>query len=62
MGSDHWPLHEAGISAVTVHSADYRSMNTLRDTVDRIDRDVLQRIAQCVYRMVRDLASAETLE
>ncbi|MFB3067254.1 MAG: M28 family peptidase, partial [Planctomycetota bacterium] len=62
LGSDHWPLHEAGIPAVTVYSADYRSMNTLRDTVDRIDRDVLQRIAQCVYRMVLDLATAEDLK
>ncbi|MFQ5844426.1 MAG: M28 family metallopeptidase, partial [Planctomycetota bacterium] len=62
LGSDHWPLHRAGIPAVTVYSADYKSMNTSADTVDRIDLEAVRRIAGVVYRMVRSLAAARTLE
>lgn len=61
-GSDHWPLHRAGIPAVTVFSCDYRSMNTLRDTLDRVEIAEVRRIAQAVYRMVRGLAEAESPE
>lgn len=61
-GSDHWPLHEAGIPAITVWSADYRSMNTLRDTLDRVDAGMVRRVGQSVYRMVRAMAEEDTLE
>jgi len=56
-GSDHWPLHEAGIPAVSIFAADYRAMNTLRDKTERVDMATLRRIANTVYRTVRDLAS-----
>ena len=55
-GSDHWPLHKAGIPAVTVWSADYREMNTPQDTLDKVDIATVREIAHSVYRMVRDLA------
>ncbi len=58
-GSDHWPLHKIGVPAVTIYSADYRAMNTARDTVDRVDVGSMRRIALAVHRMVRDLAMAE---
>ena len=55
-GSDHWPLHEAGIPAVTVFSANYRAMNGPLDTVDKVDVGTLRNVAHAVYRMVRRLA------
>ncbi|MFQ5634459.1 MAG: M28 family metallopeptidase [Gammaproteobacteria bacterium] len=55
-GSDHWPLHRAGIPAVSVFSADYRAMNTPRDTLDKVDVAHLRKLARVVYRMVRELA------
>ncbi|MEE8107302.1 MAG: M28 family peptidase [Planctomycetota bacterium] len=60
-GSDHWPLHEAGIPAVTIYTAGYRIMNTPLDTIDRVDMETLRRTARLTYRMIRDLATAETL-
>ena len=56
-GSDHWPLHQAGIAAVTVFSADYRAMNTLDDRLARVDVAHLRELAKVVYRMVRGLAA-----
>ncbi len=56
-GSDHWPLHESGIPAVTVYNAHYRTMNTARDTLERIDVGNVRRVASAVYRTVRRLAS-----
>jgi len=61
-GSDHWPLHEAGIPAVTIYSAGYRIMNTPKDTIDRVDMETLRRTARMTYRMIRELATAETLD
>jgi hypothetical protein len=55
--SDHWPLHLAGIPAVTIFSADPRAMDGPLDTVDLVDVDTMRRVARVVYRMVRDLAS-----
>ena len=52
-GSDHWPLHQAGIPAVTVFSADYRAMNTAGDTLPRVDVGHLRELGKVVYRMVR---------
>lgn len=58
-GSDHWPLHERGIAAVSIWSANYRSMNTLDDTVDRVDIGTLRKIVNITHRMVLDLATRE---
>ncbi|MHC4819219.1 MAG: M28 family peptidase, partial [Planctomycetota bacterium] len=55
--SDHWPLHLAGIPAVTIFGADPRAMDGPLDTVDLVDVDTMRRVARVVYRMVRDLAS-----
>jgi len=56
-GSDHWPLHEAGVPAVTVFNAHYRTMNTARDTLDKVDLGNLRKVASAVYRTVRRLAT-----
>jgi len=56
LGSDHWPLHEAGVPAVTLFGTDYRAMNTLRDTVAKVDVAMLRDVAKSVYRVVRELA------
>jgi hypothetical protein len=56
-GSDHWPLHQAGIPAITVFSADLRTMDGPLDTVDLVDVETMRKVAKVVYRMVRDLAS-----
>lgn len=61
-GSDHWPLHSIGVPAVTVFNADYRAMNTARDTVAAIDAELQRATARAVLALVRDLATAETLE
>ena len=61
-GSDHWPLHEAGIPAVTVYCADYRAMNTLLDSSELVDMELVRETARLVYRMVRELATAESLD
>ena len=61
-GSDHWPLHQAGIPAVTVYCADYRAMNTLLDSSELVDMELVRETARLVYRMVRELATAETLD
>jgi hypothetical protein len=55
-GSDHWPLHEAGVPAVTLYGTDYRAMNSARDTLDKVDVSMLRRVARAVYRTVRELA------
>ena len=56
-GSDHWPLHEAGVPAVTVYNANYRSMNTLRDRLAAVDVGLVRQTAKVVLRMVRELAT-----
>ena len=56
-GSDHWPLHERGIPAVSIWSANYRSMNTAADTLDRVDIGTLRKLVNIAHRMVLDLAS-----
>jgi len=55
--SDHWPLHQAGIPAVTIFSADPRAIDGPFDTVDLVDVDTMRRVARVVYRMVRELAT-----
>ncbi|MHC4974657.1 MAG: M28 family peptidase [Planctomycetota bacterium] len=55
--SDHWPLHQAGIPAVTIFSADPRAVDGPFDTVDLVDVETMRRVGRTVYRMVRDLAS-----
>jgi len=55
--SDHWPLHQAGIPAVTILSADPRALDGPLDTVDLVDVETMRRVAKVVYRMVRDLAA-----
>jgi len=54
-GSDHWPLHEAGIPAITLYGTDYRAMNGPRDTLDKVDVGMLRKVARAVYRSVREL-------
>jgi len=61
-GSDHWPLHRIGVPAVTVFSADYRAMNTSRDTIAAIDAELVRATARAALAFVRSLATAETLE
>jgi len=56
LGSDHWPLHEAGVPAITLFGTDYRAMNTLADTRDKVDVGMLRDVAKAVYRTVRELA------
>jgi len=55
-GSDHWPLHEAGIPAITLFGTDYRGMNGPSDTLDKVDVGMLRKVARAVYRSVRELA------
>jgi len=55
-GSDHWPLHEKDIPAVTVYCANYRTMNGLEDTLDKVDVGTVRKVAHTVYRFVLDLA------
>ena len=55
--SDHWPLHQAGIPAVTIFGADPRARDGPLDTVDLVDVETMRRVASAVYHMVRDLAS-----
>jgi len=54
-GSDHWPLHEAGIPAVTLFGTDYRGMNGPLDTLDKVDVGMLRKTARAVYRSIREL-------
>jgi len=54
-GSDHWPLHEAGIPAITLFGTDYRGMNGPLDTLDKVDVGMLRKVARAVYRSVREL-------
>jgi len=56
-GSDHWPLFKAGVPAVSVFSADYRAMNSLRDNRAHVDIGVLRETVAVVYRMVKELAT-----
>ncbi|MHC4940578.1 MAG: M28 family peptidase [Planctomycetota bacterium] len=56
LGSDHWPLHVAGVPAVTLFGTDYRAMNTLADTLDKVDVEMLRDLAKAVYRTVRGMA------
>jgi Zn-dependent M28 family amino/carboxypeptidase len=55
-GSDHWPLHEAGIPAITLFGTDYRAMNGPADTLDKVDVGMLRMVARAVYRSIRELA------
>ena len=55
-GSDHWPLHEAGVPAITLFGTNYRSMNTVGDTLARVDVGMLERVARALYRTVRQAA------
>ncbi len=55
LGSDHWPLHQIGVPAVSVFAADYRAMNTSADALGKIDIPTWRRITQVVARTVRHL-------
>ena len=55
-GSDHWPLHEVGVPAVTLYGTNYRAMNTAGDTLARVDVGMLERVARALYRSVRQAA------
>ena len=56
LGSDHWPLHQAGVPAVTLFGTNYRTMNTLADTRERVDVSYLRDAARAVYRTIREMA------
>ncbi|MHC4452475.1 MAG: M28 family peptidase, partial [Planctomycetota bacterium] len=56
LGSDHWPLHEAGVPAISLFGTDYRAMNTTADTLEKVDVGMLRDLAKAVYRTVRELA------
>ncbi|MCK6478873.1 MAG: M20/M25/M40 family metallo-hydrolase, partial [Planctomycetes bacterium] len=45
-GSDHYALHEAGIPAVDLFSAEYRLMHTPADTVAAVDGGKISRLAR----------------
>lgn len=61
-GSDHWPLHLAKIPAVTLRSFRDGAGGPLADRREYVDVGTMRRVAQAVYRMVRGMAEAETLE
>jgi hypothetical protein len=55
-GSDHWPWAERGVMAVDVFQADYRKINGPDDTIELIDPDALERLADALEEVVRRLA------
>ena len=47
---------------MTIYCADYRAMNTLLDSSELVDMELVRETARLVYRMVRELATAESLD
>ncbi|MHC4821823.1 MAG: M28 family metallopeptidase, partial [Planctomycetota bacterium] len=45
-GSDHWPLHVAGIPALDLFSGNYRSMNSKADVMGNVDAAKVSRLAR----------------
>jgi len=58
-GSDHWPFHEAGVSAVDLYSGSYRRMNSKEDTVAHLHFGKIVRIARATARLVMDLSAED---
>jgi Zn-dependent M28 family amino/carboxypeptidase len=55
-GSDHYALHAAGIPAIDLFSAEYRTMHTPEDTTDTVDPDKLVRLARAAAALALSLS------
>lgn len=58
-GSDHWPWVAKGVPAINLFQADYGVINTPRDTVDKLDDDSLERMADALEASIRRIAGVE---
>lgn len=56
-GSDHWPWVAKGVPAIDLFQADYRTINTPKDTRDKLDFDSLERLADALESSVRRIAA-----
>ncbi|MBI2193244.1 MAG: M28 family peptidase [Planctomycetes bacterium] len=61
MGSDHFPFHEKGVPVLDFFAGDYRRINGVEDTADRIHPEHLASVARLAYLAVLRLATEESL-
>ena len=55
-GSDHYALHAAGIPAIDLFSAEYRTMHTSGDTTDTVEPEKIVRLARAAAAFALSLS------
>ncbi|MHC5011380.1 MAG: M20/M25/M40 family metallo-hydrolase [Planctomycetota bacterium] len=51
-GSDHYPIHERGIPAVSIWATDYQVMNSVGDTLEHVEPEGIAKIAAALRTLI----------